>query len=189
MRDILNKAAQQATAGQGALGVQPEAKPEVSPLKPGEALEGQRKQGGHEDLTDRMRQAAQRRVELARLEVERRQEEVKFQQQRLSEAALHDLPQGEVSADINEAQQRLNEAQSDLARAEEAQFNTELAANQKLAPSELKQGPMQKLPDGPKQGEDAVAKPSVRDQLKSFFTRKEMGQGNAEAVSVPKPKL
>lgn len=158
-----------------------------------EELKKQQKLTSHDEMADRMRQAADRRVELAKREVERRQQEVKFHEQRLTEVTQNDLPTAEVKADMDEAKQRLNEARFKLVRAEEAQTNTQLAA-EKLGPEEqqkLKQGgPMQKLPDSPKEGQQAAAhKPSVREQLKGFFSKKEANLGNSESVSAPKPKL
>lgn len=155
----------------------------------GKPVEGTPKVGD-KDMAGRIQQAAERRVELARLEVERRQDEVRRQEQRLSEAVKHELPQQEIMADMNEAKQRLGEAEFDLVRAEEAQLNTELATQPKVAgPEEKQTGPMQKLPDENKTAQDTAQKPSVRDQLKNFFSRKDAAQGNSESVSVPKPKL
>jgi|GEM_PF-302939 len=153
-------------------------------------LAGPQSKAGDKDMAGRIQQAAERRTELARLEVERRRDEVRLEEQRLSEAVKHDLPQQEILADMNEAKQRLREAEFDLVRAEEAQLNTELATQQKVAgPEEKQTGPMQKLPDENKTGQDTAQRPSVRDQLKSFFSRKDAAQGNNESVSVPKPKL
>lgn len=142
-------------------------------LKEGKASE----KLGESDLADRIRQAAQRRVDLARQEVEKRQEEVRHLEERLAEAAKHELPQAEIEADMTDAQFRLSEARSDLVRAEEAQLNTDLAAELKL--NETAKGETQ----------DTQKKPSVRDQLKGFFSRKDTAQGNSESVVGPKPKL
>lgn len=145
---------------------------------------------GDKDMAGRIQQAAERRTELARLEVERRQDEVKRQEQRLSEAVKHDLPQQEILADMHEAKQRLNEAEFDLVRAEEAQQNTKLATAQMIGgPLEKQSSPEQSLKEGPKPEQEAGQKPSVREQLKGFFSRKDSTQGNNESVSVPKPKL
>lgn len=145
---------------------------------------------GDKDMAGRIQQAAERRTELARLEVERRRDEVKLQEQRLSEAVKHELPQQEILADMQEAKQRLNEAEFDLVRAEEAHQNTKLATEPMMGgPQQKLSGPVEGLPEGPKTGQEAAQKPSVREQLKGFFSRKDTAQGNNESVSVPKPKL
>ena len=155
-----------------------------------ETLAGPQPKADDKDMVGRIQQAAERRTELARLEVERRRDEVRIQEQRLSEAVKHDLPQQEILADMQEARQRLGEAEFDLVRAEEAHQNTRLATEPMMGgPQEKPSGPVQGLPEGPKTGQETAQKPSVREQLKGFFSRKDVAQGNNESVSVPKPKL
>lgn len=159
----------------------------VDDVKPGL---GNEPKLGDKDMAGRIQQSAERRTDLARLEVERRQDEVRRQEQRLSEAVKHELPQQEILADLQEAKQRLGDAEFDLVRAEEAHQNTKLATDPMIGgPKEKQSGPMQSLSEGQKPGVDTAQKPSVREQLKGFFTRKENAQGNNESVSVPKPKL
>lgn len=109
------------------------------------------------DITDRLRQSAQLRVELARQEVETRQDAIIKIEARLGEISAQHLPKEEILADLQQASMRLNEARGNLARAEEAQLNTELAASTKIAETSMAQTP--------------AAKPSVREQLKSYLAK------------------
>lgn len=125
---------------------------------------------GDNDMAERIREAAQRRTDLARLEVQRRQEEVRMHEERVSESEKHGLPAGEAMADRNEAMHRLNESRADLVRAEEAQFNTELTtANRQGVGQQKPAGPSAKL-DGPKKIGDLV-KPGVKPLPSERLTR------------------
>lgn len=125
---------------------------------------------GDSDMADRIREAAQRRTDLARLEVQRRQEEVRRHEERVSESEKHGLPVGEAMADRNEAMQRLNESRANLVRAEEAQFNTELTtANRKGLEQGKVTGPDAKL-EAPKKIGDMI-KPGVKPTTIEGATR------------------
>ena len=147
----------------------------------GESLElpQEEKQADSQAMAERIRKAMQLRVQLARMEVERREVEVRTQQERKAEITQQNIPDDEIDADLSEAQMRLNEARADLVRAEEAKHNTHLAASREVQATFT-----------PRASKDATVilskKPSIRDQLKSFFNRGDKGNDVAEKVTGPK---
>lgn len=132
---------------------------------------------GDSEMSNRIRQAALRRVELAKLEVEKLQDEIVHQEGRISDAQAQSLPAAEIKADMDEAQMRLREARHDLTRAEEALHNTEVAARQKVKPEGVSAGDA-------KQG-------SVRAQLKGLFNHAPAASENklSEDHSLPVRKF
>ena len=118
------------------------------------------------DMADRIRRAAQQRVELARLEVQDRQNDIISLEQRLAEAKVQNLPDAEIKADLDQAQLRLNDARNNHARAKEAQFNTELTINER-----------------PQVQAAHDHKPSIREQLKGLVNRGPQGQGVKAAIA------
>jgi hypothetical protein len=83
-------------------------------------------------MAERLRVAAEQRTALARLDVERQQASVDQLKDQIEEIQNRNLPPGELSSQLNNAQARLDDAKADLARAEEAQLNTELTTNLKI---------------------------------------------------------
>ena len=140
------------------------------------AAEPQQPDTLHMDLADRLRKTTQTQVELARQEVQARQDAITDLEERLAELSRQDLPANEVRADLNEAMNRLGDARAKLTRAEEAQFNAEIAANKK-AP-------------GPSLAEAAPAKPTIRDRLMGVFNRQGSGAAQQkEAQPAPAVKF
>ncbi|MDB6140645.1 MAG: hypothetical protein JWO94_3717 [Verrucomicrobiaceae bacterium] len=155
------------------------------PAKDEGAAQDQKLAEDHADMADRIRKAAQLRVQMARLEVERRHDQVVRLEERQTEIGQQNLPPAEKAADLGEANMRLNEARADLVRAQEAQLNTQHAATEKIKALDLPS-----VADTALGADKALApekKPSVRDQLKGFFSRGDKAAG--PAVAVPKAKL
>lgn len=80
-------------------------------------------------ITARLREAADQRAALAQNEINRLQSLIEQLQQRMEELAKMKLPPGNLSSDLEDAMMRLEDAQEDLARANEAKQNTELTSS------------------------------------------------------------
>jgi hypothetical protein len=145
-----------------------ELQPDVAPPVPEQAAgkDMGAEAAGQPDMADRIRRAAQQRVELARLEVENRQTDIVSLEKRLAEAKLQNLPEAEIKADLDQAQLRLNDARNNHARAKEAQFNTELTINER-----------------PQVQAAHDHKPSIREQLKGLVNRSPQGLGSKTSIA------
>lgn len=111
--------------GQG----RPDPLPQGPPGEPGVGQDAG--QGVRDDMIERLRAVADQRAALAQSEINRRQEHLHQLQDRLEEVTKQGLPPGNLTDDIDEAGQRLNEAKADLARANEARKNTDLTLSLK----------------------------------------------------------
>jgi chromosome segregation ATPase len=104
--------------GAGATAAQP---PAVSPGDPGELADRM--------IAERLRRAADQRAAFAQGEIDRLKDRIDQLQSQLEDLASRNLPLGEVKADLKEAQDRLEGAKADRARAHEARQNTDLTAS------------------------------------------------------------
>src|SRR5438067_1957194 len=84
-------------------------------------------------IAERLRLAADQRAALAQGDIGRLEVRIDQLQVRLADLTLQNLPRNEVQADLEEAQERLEEAKADLTRAHEAKENTDLASSVKQA--------------------------------------------------------
>ncbi len=92
-----------------------------------EALAMDDGQGQGQDLiAERLKMVAEQRVALAQAEIQKQQQHLEQLQDRLKEVTQQGLPPGNLTDDIDQAGQRLNEAKAELSRATEAKQNTDL---------------------------------------------------------------
>jgi len=80
-------------------------------------------------MADRLRRAADQRAALALSEINRLQQHIDQMQERIQELRKQNLPVAELHANLEEAENRLEEAQADHARAKESRHNTDLTAS------------------------------------------------------------
>jgi hypothetical protein len=80
-------------------------------------------------IAARLRETADQRAAMAQTEINRLQNHIQQLQQRMDELAKMKLPPGNLSADLDDAHQRLEDAEADLDRANEAKQNTELTSS------------------------------------------------------------
>jgi hypothetical protein len=93
-------------------------------------------QGGMDGAADqaeliaaRLRETADQRAAMAQTEINRLQNHIQQLQQRMDELAKMKLPPGNLSSDLQDAHQRLEDAEADLDRANEAKQNTVLTSS------------------------------------------------------------
>jgi len=81
------------------------------------------------DLVSALVQAQDQRAALAQTEITKLQSHIQQLQEQMAELAKANLPQGNLKANIKDAQVRLEDAEEELARANEAKQNTELTSS------------------------------------------------------------
>lgn len=92
-----------------------------------EAMAMEENQGQGRDLiADRLKMVAEQRVALAQAEIKKQEQHLEQLQDRLKEVTKQGLPPGGLTDDIDQANQRLNEAKAEFSRANEAKQNTDL---------------------------------------------------------------
>ena len=104
-------------------------------LGPGAMLDGSQDQA--DLIAARLRETADQRAAMAQTEINKLQGHIQQLQQRMEELTKMQLPPGTLAADLEEAMQRLEDANANLARAHEAKENTELTSSLKQESQEL----------------------------------------------------
>lgn len=77
----------------------------------------------HADIMERLRQGADQKAALAKLEMERQQQKIEQLEDQLDDLHQQGQPAGEIEGLLENARIRLDDARGDLARAEEAKVN------------------------------------------------------------------
>lgn len=80
-------------------------------------------------IAARLRETADQRAAMAQTEINKLQIHIEQLQQRIEELGKMKMPSGNLSSDLKDALQRLDDAEADLARAHEAKENTELTSS------------------------------------------------------------
>lgn len=87
-------------------------------------------QDEHAEIADRLRQAADQKAALAKLEMERQQQRIGQLEDQLGDLKEQGLPSDELEGQLDNAKLRLEDAKDDLARAEESKLNINPAMGQ-----------------------------------------------------------
>lgn len=80
-------------------------------------------------ITARLRETADQRAAMAQTEINKLQIHIEQLQQRMDELTKMKMPTGKLPVDLEDAMQRLDDANADLARANESKLNTELTSS------------------------------------------------------------
>ena len=80
-------------------------------------------------IAARLRETADQRAAMAQTEINKLQGHIEQLQQRMEELTKQKMPTGKLPVDLEDAMQRLDDAQADLARANESKLNTELTSS------------------------------------------------------------
>jgi hypothetical protein len=90
---------------------------------------GQEGQDQADLIAARLRETADQRAAMAQTEINKLQIHIEQLQQRMDELTKMKMPTGKLPVDLEDAMQRLDDANADLARANESKLNTELASS------------------------------------------------------------
>jgi len=80
-------------------------------------------------IAARLRETADQRAAMAQTEINKLQNHIEQLQQRMDELTKQKMPTGKLPVDLEDAMIRLDDAQADLARANESKLNTELTSS------------------------------------------------------------